>query len=86
MVRIGNHNCRRRPRTLLSPQTQGSPGQVHDDKLYAWRQFQPMRFDVGVLDAAGAGYFASLDVGPFVASALGQGFGAGAGAVPEGGR
>ena len=56
-------------------------------------QFQPMRYDVGALNPAAAGYFASSDMGPFVASGSGSGSGqgssagagAGAGAGPEGG-
>lgn len=39
-------------------------------------QFQPMRFDVGALNTAAAGYFTSSDVGPFGASGSGQGSGA----------
>ncbi|KAG6379196.1 ubiquitin carboxyl-terminal hydrolase-domain-containing protein [Boletus reticuloceps] len=41
-------------------------------------QFQPMRFDMGALNTAATGYFAS-DMGSFGASGSGQGAGAGAG-------
>ena len=42
----------------------------------AHQQFQPTPFDVGALNAATARYFALSDMGPFVASGLGQGSGA----------
>ena len=41
--------------------------------------FQPMRFDVGKLNAAAAEYFGVPDVGAFGASGSGQGSGAGQG-------
>ena len=42
-------------------------------------QFQPIRFDVGALNAATAEYFTSSDMGPFAASGSGQDSGAGTG-------
>lgn len=47
-------------------------------------QFQPMRFDVGALNAAAAGYFSASDMGAFGASGSGQGSGGGAGGVGGG--
>ncbi|KAH0830330.1 ubiquitin carboxyl-terminal hydrolase-domain-containing protein [Lanmaoa asiatica] len=49
-------------------------------------QFQPMRFDIGALNAAAAaGYFTAADMSSFGASGSGQGSSAGAGASSGGG-